>query len=538
MKLTKNKYTIILALLIILQVTNLIFWGNKKEGYHIDEIFSYGLSNAYYDPFPYYGTDDYFMQWHDVEFFSDYVTVSEEHRFAYDSVWYNQSEDVHPPLFYALLHTVCSFFPETYSNWYAISVNIIFSAFNIILLYRIACFVFEEKKEWALLVCAAYGFSAGCVSNAIYFRMYVMVTFFVLLFTLLHAHTYERGKYKLYFPLIALTTVLGTLTHYYFYVFAFFVSAFFCLYLLFGKNWKGLCAYVVSMFGGIGISILIFPAALKHIFVGYRGTEAVDNLANGHLFGKISEYITYVNLELLGGYLRYIVLLVAVAIGVLVIKNRANLKCTKVDGTVIRYYLHSFGKVIRAEYANISLGIAAIIYAVLVASMSTIGANRYIFPVYPLIVLYLTWVASKLVVQIMTKKRLALVVVGVIWGIMLVSQYKHGYIDYLYKGYAEIQDTVAQYSESDTLYIGDYTHPIYRDMMFLAEAERFICVPVSNLGDSLQEIKPDIVSSDALIYIFKENIDEEILTTISKELGYSNFEFLAETYQSRLYYGY
>ena len=103
MKLMKNKYTIVLVILIILQVANLIFWGGKKEGYHIDEIFSYGLSNGYYDPFPYYETDDYFMVWHDVEFFTDYVMVPEEHRFAYDSVWYNQAADVHPPLFYAAL---------------------------------------------------------------------------------------------------------------------------------------------------------------------------------------------------------------------------------------------------------------------------------------------------------------------------------------------------------------------------------------------------------------------------------------------------
>lgn len=538
MKLTKNKYTIILVILIILQIANIIFWGSKKEGYHIDEVFSYGLSNGYYDPFPYYETDDYFMVWHDVEFFTDYVMVSEEHRFAYDSVWYNQAEDVHPPLFYALLHTVCSFFPETFSNWYAISVNIIFSVLNIILLYKIACFVFKEKKEWALLVCAVYGFSAGCVSNAIYLRMYVMVTFFVLLFMLLHVYVYEQEKYKLYFPLIALATILGTLTHYYFYVFAFFVSAFFCLYLLFGKKWKEFCGYVVSMFGGIGISIMIFPAALKHIFVGYRGTEAVDNLANGNLFGKISEYITYVNLELLGGYLRYIILMVVVAVIVLVIKNWANLKSIKLDGTVMKDYLHDFGKWIRTEYANISFAVAAIAYAALVASMSTISANRYIFPVYPLIVLYLTWLAYSLAANFMSKKETVLALVSVIWALMLVSQYKNCYVDYLYKGYGAIQEKVAEHSDSDTFYIGNNTHPIYRDMIFLAKAKRFICVPVSTLEESLQEIKPDVVSTDSLIYIYKENKDEEVLAVIREELGYTDFEFLAETYQSRVYYGY
>lgn len=538
MKLIKNKYTIMLMVLIILQVANIIFWGNQKEGYHIDEIFSYGLSNGYYDPFPYYETDDYFMVWHDVSFFSDYVMVPTEHRFAYDSVWYNQAADVHPPLFYAVLHTVCSFFPETFSNWYAISVNIAFSILNIILLYKIACFAFKEKKEWALLVCAAYGFSAGCVSNAIYFRMYVMVTFFVLLFTLLHTYAYEKEKYKLYFPLIASATFLGTLTHYYFYVFAFFVSSFLCLHLLLGKKWKALFGYVISMFGGICASILIFPSALKHVFSGYRGTEAVDNLANGHFFRKISEYITYVNLELLGGNLRYIMLIIVVAVVAFVIKKVTNFKNMKMDSDSIRDYFYGFRKRVKVEYANISFIVAAVAYAVLVASMSTISANRYIFPVYPFIVLYFTWFVSGLAEQLMVKKGTILAVVGVLWAFMLVSQYEKGCVDYLYQGYATIQEQVAQHSDSDTFYVGDNTHPIYRDMMFLAKADRFICIPASTLEESIREIKEDVRSSDALVYIYKENNDEELLNIMSEELGLSEFEFIAETYQSRVYYGY
>ncbi|ERJ01160.1 hypothetical protein HMPREF0262_00060 [Clostridium sp. ATCC 29733] len=27
------------------------YWGTQKEGYHVDEIYTYGLSNSYYLPF-------------------------------------------------------------------------------------------------------------------------------------------------------------------------------------------------------------------------------------------------------------------------------------------------------------------------------------------------------------------------------------------------------------------------------------------------------------------------------------------------------
>ena len=539
MKLSKNKYHIILVILILLQVTNIIFWGSEKEGYHIDEIFSYGLSNGYYDPFPYYDNKDtHFMNWHNVEYFKDYVMVSEEHRFAYDSVYYNQSQDVHPPLYYMLLHTICSFFPETFSNWYALSINIVFSVLNIILLNNIASFVFKNKKEWALLVCGFYGFSAGCVSNAVYLRMYVMLTFFVMLFSFLHVKLYETEKYKVYFSLIALVTIGGSLTQYYFYIFAFFVSAFFCFYLLAEKKWKALCTYVVAMFGGIGISILFYPSAISHIFQGYRGTEAVDNLVSNNLAEKMSTYLTYVNLELLGGYLKYLVLMCVIAFFGLLFKNCIVIKAIKGKGIAVEYHLQGDFRIEKVEYANIGFFVATIFYAFLVAKMSTISANRYIFPVYPFIVLYLIWFFSFLVKKIVSDRKFLLVVVSVLLALLLVSQYRHGYIDYLYQGYAATQQEVAKYSENDVLYVGDYEFPIYRDMMFLAKAKRFIPIPVSGLEESLQEIKDDITSQSVVIYVYKEHNDNEVLNLISEELGYTQFDAIAETYQSRVYYGY
>ena len=101
----------------------------------------------------------------------------------------------------------------------------------------------------------------------------------------------------------------------------------------------------------------------------------------------------------------------------------------------------------------------------------------------------------------MSKKGTVLASVGLFWAFMLVSQYEKGYVDYLYQGYAAIQDQVAQYSDSDTFYVGDNTHPIYRYMMFWVKEDRFICIPASSLQESLHEIKGDVRSTDALVYI-------------------------------------
>ena len=103
----------------------------KKDNYHMDELFSYGSSNNYiylsikpgkYD-FPYN------------IFFKNYLIVNMNSRFNYYKVWKNQSKDVHPPIYYAILHTICSFFPEKFSRWYAGSINIFFALLFHLYLY-------------------------------------------------------------------------------------------------------------------------------------------------------------------------------------------------------------------------------------------------------------------------------------------------------------------------------------------------------------------------------------------------------------------
>ena len=127
---TKSKSKIPYLLLILIIVLQLLWTGYsflyRKDGRHSDEIWSYGLANSYYQPFVYQRAgvhiDDCQMediinteQWITGETFRNYITVQPDQRFAYGSVYSNQTLDHHPPLYYALLHTVCSFFPNQFS---------------------------------------------------------------------------------------------------------------------------------------------------------------------------------------------------------------------------------------------------------------------------------------------------------------------------------------------------------------------------------------------------------------------------------------
>ena len=113
-QLFKERANILLIIIIIIQICTLVHYGRMKKGYYVDEVWSYGLANSYYHPHVYW--NDALSEWVSGDYFKEYLEVSEAERFKYGSVIFNQKNDVHPPLFYAILHTICSFFPNTFSK--------------------------------------------------------------------------------------------------------------------------------------------------------------------------------------------------------------------------------------------------------------------------------------------------------------------------------------------------------------------------------------------------------------------------------------
>lgn len=268
---------IIIICIVLLSLINITYtFAVTKKNYFTDEIWSYGLSNSYYDPFIFANGDvstsrkpeNYknINSWITSDVFFDYIAVNEGEAFSYDSVWYNQSLDVHPPLYYALLHTICSFFPNVFSNWFGFSINIIAFLLVAFFLYKI-CYSVTSSHSFSLMLLAFYSFNAAAVDTYIFIRMYALVTVFyvALLYyvqKLLSSTAFSFLKHCL--PLLCIT-YLGTLTHYHFAIFAFLISAGTCFYLLFTKKIAKLFAFASTMLSGIILSFLSFPSIIDHI---------------------------------------------------------------------------------------------------------------------------------------------------------------------------------------------------------------------------------------------------------------------------------
>ena len=267
----KHKKWLLIAIILIVELVASLYFGSQKQGMHFDEYYSYFTTNNSD------GRTVNDRQWLSSEDMKKDFYVQEGEQFQYGKVIQLQSYDVHPPVFYLLLHTVCSLMPEVYSIWQGLALNIFYALLATIFLYLIL-----EKltqNQWAAFVISLICITnPGVISNVMFIRMYMLLTLWMILAIWLHLCMGEKWHWK-FFVLNGALAYVGFLTHYYYLVFLFFLEAAYWLPRL-KKEWKRFLLYGASMLGAGILAVLSYPACLGHIFAGYRGKQATGNLLN------------------------------------------------------------------------------------------------------------------------------------------------------------------------------------------------------------------------------------------------------------------
>lgn len=289
-KIMVNKRYLSKAIVLIFIIVAQLCWTTynfvfQKQGCHSDEIWSYGLANSYYQPFIYL-RDGVFIdngtsadvincnEWVSGETFHNYITVQKGERFSYASVYHNQSLDHHPPLYYALLHTICSFFPETFSFWFAYSLNCIFLVFTQIFLYKLIK-ILAASETAALLGCFLYGAGTGALSTFIFLRQYSLLTMLGVMFTYFNARLFQTEDYKKNLPPVIITSFMCFMTHYTGIAYVGIFTACFCIYLLLKKKFKKMFLHGFSVLGALLLYFIIYPAGLKQIIGSNFGGNTI-----------------------------------------------------------------------------------------------------------------------------------------------------------------------------------------------------------------------------------------------------------------------
>lgn len=408
----KNSVYCILAVMILLQTAQIIYcFEVKKKDFHSDEIWSYGPANSYEMPFFYSENPgknvlNHYNEWVSGEELDSYLTVRKGERFAYAMIYRNVSRDLHQPVYYWLLHTICSFFPDVFSWWFGFGLNLVFFVGSQILLFLFIRRV-TGNEFFALLTCFVYGFNQGAIDTYIYIRMYSMITFLGLLTCYLHTMLWENGaKMKKILPAICVVTLIGGLTHVYFYVFACTVSACFCFYYLFRKRFRWMFCYAGAMLGAVAVSFAIYPYTITHSLhyternmqgtkVGYGGfwfeLRYLKSYIGKELAGiKLSVRPSYFFIHLTEVLLASIVIIVPL---VFLLRKEVWFRngCAKAFAGVKRLLYIAKSRVNLIVIASAATVFAVVWITAAVSRPFAMGASatRYVFHIYP----YLLFVA-------------------------------------------------------------------------------------------------------------------------------------------------
>lgn len=267
--------------LFTLNIFFVVYYADLKTGFHIDELYSFAHSNSTQGAFLSENIDSFFLdtnhelqnKWIDGRDFHDYLTVQEYEKFGYSHIWENMAKDVHPPFYYILLHTVCSFFPDMFTKWHGAFLNIILWVLTLYMLSKLSGLFFADKKI-ALIPVICYAFSQIGFDTVIYIRMYLLQTLLTISLiyeTILLLNENKLNKCNIF--LIFLYSFLGIFTHYNAIVFSFLVASTTCFVLLLRKNWKLLFAYSCAMLLSVGLLFILFPEATYAIFSSQRSED-------------------------------------------------------------------------------------------------------------------------------------------------------------------------------------------------------------------------------------------------------------------------
>ncbi|MCR4787885.1 MAG: glycosyltransferase family 39 protein [Lachnospiraceae bacterium] len=512
---TKNRKMILLAAIIIIELAVLIFFGSLKKGMHFDECFSYFNTNNSF------GREAFDRTWVTSENIKKDFYVLPGEGFNYGFVVKLQSYDVHPPVYYLLLHTVCSFTQNIFSMWQGIGLNIFISVIATVFLFFIADRFLKNDLLSAIAVLIII-LNPGFISNVMFIRMYALMTLWMIIQVWLHIKMCDREFNEIpagYFVLSALITYLGFLTHYFYLVFLFFLEAAFLIphLKMIGKELKTVIRYcaLVALAGILGV--VSFPACLGHVNSGYRGVEVKGYMFDLSDIGmRIRFFGGLIGRFVLNG-VGYIVLLFICLLLVTVYYKRSREKNGRSNVANVEAVREcAVGKDIGILIRCILIPVIG--YFIISAKGSLIGDEammRYQLPIYPFIPIIVSIVINLCFTYLFKENTKAVFTVcTVLFSLLVVSDIvsdMRGNVYYLYPEQEEMLRIAKEQSSKDCVYIynsEDNKYFLWNDAMQLWQYDSVYFIDFEN-RDILDE--PVInASKDLVVYVSKLGEEDDL----------------------------
>ena len=455
----KRYGALVLALVTVMAVC--LLFATRKNGMFIDEIYPYGLSNSHYAPFlsDVAGgeLEDAVLTRQDL---LGYVTVDGKGDVAdFGSVYYNQSRDVHPPLYYWLFNLVCSLFPGSFSKWIGLGLDMVLYLLTLIALYRLVLALFDSRPI-AVAGVLLYGLSGLGLSTMLMIRMYVLMTLLTVLLALQIRRLMLDGKPWRY-PLIGLIVFLGLMTQYYFVFYAFFVCAFYLVWALCARRYRSLLPFSLCAFAGVGLLVAVFPACIQQLTADklVSGGNALEQLSTVSQYGyRLGLFLREARHGLKAAVL--VALAAAAALALLGLVKLLRKGAPKAEQKPL-------------PWDALTVLLPALAAFVVVALISPVEEQRYIYPLAPILVAlvcFLLALIERLVGDIPNKELLEHGALALVLILALLIARREPPM-YLYPEdaglgdrYAVYDALVAEHAEDPCLYMTAYVAPPTKDL--------------------------------------------------------------------------
>lgn len=495
-----EKRNLIYIGLVALHLVLMAFLCAQKSDYHMDEILTFALSNNTAGKFP---PIEYGMKYEGWGPYYNGIVVNDGEGFDFRTVWDNQTEDVHPVLYYILVHSVCSVFSNHFSMWFGIIVNLCSLIFIDILLFQLSKRIFESEVLGAI-VTGFFGTSFLLINMMSFIRMYSLLMVFVLLISLVFLIYFDKEKDLKFYLWTFLIVLGGMLTQYFFVIYLFFLCVFMGIKMLIvERNIKATLIFSASILGGMATSVLVFPGMIKHIFMGHRGQESVQNLVSiDDLFSRVRDYAHIINSEISGGLLAIVVILLVVWL-IYSIKNKYSL-----------------------FDAKLMLIVSAIMYSLIVAKIAPIVHDRYISPVCPIIAIFVVYPVYKVICIVIHKwQKELLSVFLIVLNIFCLAQSDWATTE-MYKN-SDAINIARSNSGKAALCIGDSNWRNLHVANTLREYVGYYFEDSLNYKEFVDDYDDDLI-----VYIEGDVAYDEVVNELS-ECG--NLSFLGEKEDTRIY---
>lgn len=550
-----KKYSVQILVILLIILVQCAF-VSKKEGYHMDELLSFELSNAEYNPWIVptqpvgrlakfmheeidgetlgetignlketvadvlenksaskllsYKADVYEEPvWISREQFQDYVTTENGDRFNYLSVYFNVKDDNHPPIHFMLLHTISSLMPGKVLPMMGCLINIAAVVGCAVILMRLGTLADKHGitpdgtgKIWGIAAAAMFGCSQAAVATTLLIRMYGVLTFFCLAFFYIHVRKWLEKEFDKKNLLLILVTVGGFLTQYFF-LFYCLVLAFVTVVVLFVyKRRKELWIYIRSMVIAALIGVGIFPFSVLDVFASSRGVEALEKLGNGmgELLARIAAFGEILLIRCFGNLrIGLVLLLMSLAFGLWLFVTRKQLRVP-----------------VACAYAPV-LG-----YFLLAAKLSPFYVDRYLMAAFPFVIGWFSALLCFGVYRLPVMRKRVLTVCILLFCATQIYSYDG---TYLYVGYEE-QLQIAKANQDLScicLYEGS---GYYDNLLEFAEYENTLLVTPKELLE--RKDASDVESLQKVVFVVKNIIEEDMLQEVLDKYRFEVQEILVQ----------